>query len=950
MDTATDLDGNTTSLTWFPSDLVDLTSITLNDVEGANQETQIGYTASGSTYQFAYLTPPGSQGYYHIVYNDSPIANADIYDPRNIRRSLAFNSSGYLTSEALDYPNSDAETTSYTRDPATNFVTYKTDALGRETQYAYDFSTSNKGNLLSVTRLYNTANAFTTSFFYNMYFQELATITDPLNHITTFGYDSAGNMTLFQDAVGNTINFTYYPDGQVKTATDQASDETQFGYDSAGDLTSVIDPNNHQTTATYDGAGRLTSVTDPLRNKTTYVPDAIGNILEIINANGGTSGTTTFGYDEAGNLKSVTDGRQNTVTTNQYDERNRIKNACDAGGHCTYYQAYDADDNLTQVEDGDEHVTVYQYDNLNRRSEIEYGVVHGSPTSTVMLSYDAGDRLTEANDSKVTTPITRQYGTSGTSLASGLDFMTQEVTPQGTVNYVPDLAGRRTSMTVKIGTSSQPPVNYYYDNADKLTSVSQNGLTTTKVYGDPAGRLSSVTLPNGVVVSYGYDRNSNVTSLTYKNGGGTTLGNLTYGYDGDDQRVSVGGSYARTNLPSAQSFSYNPDNSLKTLGSFTVTNDNSGNITCMSSTSGCPQFAFDERGHLAQVQTQPSFYTDYSYDALGRRYEMNVTGLAATTYQYDGLNAAETWLNGISSLPTTYQDGLGLDELFNSSGNSLNDSFLRDGLNSTIALTNASGSVIDQTTYDPYGATNDSAPTQASPFEFTGRENDGNGLYYLRGRYYVPAIARFISRDPAGLGGGTNLYEYAGDSPTNFTDSTGLDCGADCGGGWLPGPNWPNPNPTGGGGGGEGVGPGYFQLTPLAPVANQNGIGSDIIPIYHGQNRGGLGDILEISLNRRTPTPSPQPDPTPNKTPQQSPGSRRTPGPTAKASPKHLRWSNKKFLLCIAGAVVMDPSGIGCAAGIFGCSQGNPEGCSQTVTTCPMLGGEIAGCGVFASH
>ena len=104
-------------------------------------------------------------------------------------------------------------------------------------------------------------------------------------------------------------------------------------------------------------------------------------------------------------------------------------------------------------------------------------------------------------------------------------------------------------MQVYIGTTIQPPVNYQYDYADKLTSVSQNGLTTTKVYGDPAGRLSSVTLPNAVVVSYGYDRNSNVTSLTYKNGGGTMLGTLTYGYDGDAQRASVGGSYAGPTCP-----------------------------------------------------------------------------------------------------------------------------------------------------------------------------------------------------------------------------------------------------------------------------------------------------------------------------------------------------------------------------------------------------------------
>ena len=43
----------------------------------------------------------------------------------------------------------------------------------------------------------------------------------------------------------------------------------------------------------------------------------------------------------------------------------------------------------------------------------------------------------------------------------------------------------------------------------------------------------------------------------------------------------------------------------------------------------------------------------------------------------------------------------------------------------------------------------------------------------MRNRYYLPAIGRFISRDPSGLGGGTNMYAYAGDDPANFSDPTG---------------------------------------------------------------------------------------------------------------------------------------------------------------------------------
>jgi RHS repeat-associated protein len=34
------------------------------------------------------------------------------------------------------------------------------------------------------------------------------------------------------------------------------------------------------------------------------------------------------------------------------------------------------------------------------------------------------------------------------------------------------------------------------------------------------------------------------------------------------------------------------------------------------------------------------------------------------------------------------------------------------------------------------------------------------GLYYLRQRYYDPGLGRFISRDPIGLRGDLNLYQY----------------------------------------------------------------------------------------------------------------------------------------------------------------------------------------------
>jgi RHS repeat-associated protein len=54
------------------------------------------------------------------------------------------------------------------------------------------------------------------------------------------------------------------------------------------------------------------------------------------------------------------------------------------------------------------------------------------------------------------------------------------------------------------------------------------------------------------------------------------------------------------------------------------------------------------------------------------------------------------------------------------------------------------------------------------------RENDNNGLYYYRARYYMPRLGKFISEDPLGLSGHTvNLYEYAYDNFTNLVDPSG---------------------------------------------------------------------------------------------------------------------------------------------------------------------------------
>lgn len=91
-----------------------------------------------------------------------------------------------------------------------------------------------------------------------------------------------------------------------------------------------------------------------------------------------------------------------------------------------------------------------------------------------------------------------------------------------------------------------------------------------------------------------------------------------------------------------------------------------------------------------------------------------------------------------------------------------------------MSLLDSAGVAQTNYTYEPFGNTTVSGSASSNPSQYTGRDNDGTGLYYYRARYYSPTLQRFISEDPIDFAGGdTNLYAYVGNSPCNFTDPSG---------------------------------------------------------------------------------------------------------------------------------------------------------------------------------
>ncbi|MDE2234618.1 MAG: RHS repeat-associated core domain-containing protein, partial [Gammaproteobacteria bacterium] len=167
----------------------------------------------------------------------------------------------------------------------------------------------------------------------------------------------------------------------------------------------------------------------------------------------------------------------------------------------------------------------------------------------------------------------------------------------------------------------------------------------------------------------------------------------------------------------------------------------------------------------------PVMGAGFVYDALGRRESKTLNG-TSTNFLYDGLNL-EQELNGTT--PTVnYLTGPGIDEAFSRTDSTGSYNYLTDNLGSSLALTNSTGAISTSYTYEPYGNTTASGASSTNALQYTGRENDGDGLYYYRARYYSPGYGRFISEDPLGLGAGVNEYDYVFSDPMNLIDPLGL--------------------------------------------------------------------------------------------------------------------------------------------------------------------------------
>jgi len=732
-------------------------------------------TGDGGTYSFAYALK-GEQ-----------VEATTVTDPRKIESKTTFNSEGFPISQVRALGTGIQQTTTYEREAGTGQLLSMTDPHGRKTGYQQD----KYGNVTQVTRLAGTESARTTNYTYEPGTNELATITDALKHITKYQYGPKGELLSITDPLGHKTSYEYNADGQPIAITNALEKTTKLAYEN-GALTSITDPLGRRLARFVDALGRVSKVTSPGGQANAY---EYGADNEITKATDPLGAATSYEYDNDGGLTATTDALKHKSTAG-YDPMDRLESETDALEHTTK-AVYDTDGNLTQVTDRRGKVSKFTYDSLNRLTEARYGVSGETAERTATYGYDNANRLTKIVDSATGT-CTLEY--------DEFDRLKSITTPTGTVSYGYDEAEHRTSMTAP----EQEALKYTYDAAGRLTELTRGSQAIAFAY-DAANRHTATKLADGIEESYGYDEANQLTSIAYKNGS-TTLGELDYSYDPNGRREAVWGSYARTLLPEAiTAATYNADNEQTKingtkLNTTKLSYDLNGNLT-QTSTS---QYKWDARNELTAITGAGG--ATFVYDPFGRRITKTLAG-TTTKDLFDGPNVVQEIIGSTTADLIT---GLGPDETLARIVGKASESYLTDALGSTIGLANSTATVQTKYAYDPFGTTKLTGTASENPYQFAGREYDGNGLYFDRARYYSPTNTRFTGQDPLGqTANGPNLYLYTEDSPMNATDPYGTQASL----GNLPGPGTPaipglsgpgsSAGPSGSGGpGGPGGGPG----------------------------------------------------------------------------------------------------------------------------------------------
>jgi RHS repeat-associated protein len=741
---------------------------------------------------------------------------ATLTDPANHITTWEHDLEGRVTRKIY----ADSTDIDYVYEAFTSRLQSKTDALNQTTNYVYNLdntlsqmSYTNPVNPTSTVnftydqnypRISTVQNGWgTVTYFYNNYITNpfatpttgggrLASVTNNVisNSTTTYTYDALGRTTNRSiNSSTNSITWTY---DAMSRITAEANTLGNFAYQ-------YVD----NTPGSSKGTLRLSSITYPnsqVTNFSYYNNTGDQRLQQISNLNPSAQILSQFGYtyNSAGEINQWTQQRgTNTAVQNNF--------AYDLAGQLITNQTVIGNPTPQYIN----QYFYYAYDLASNRTTVQ---VNGAQTATIGGTATAGDTVTITiidsglSGGQMAINYTVQGGDTLTSIATALknainadanlqainvsaasNAAVVSITAQSVnaTNFTGSTSGGATETVTVVRNTNVTQATF--NNVNELTGLAAGGSTRFQGTTNKAVKSASV--------------NSTPMTLTYSK---AFIGNTTLSTGSNSASVQAvdGGNNTAT---------LNKTVTVDTGSSTSLTYDSNGNLT----NDGTNTYQWDAENRLVQINYPGSGNnSQFAFDGLGR--------CAKIIEQTGGSTTSTKQFIWCGNQRCEERDGTGsLTKQFFSLGQTVSGTnyfYTTDHLSSVREMTNSSGTIQAQYTYDPYGIGIIISETVPVDFRYAGYySHSRSGLNLTLYRAYNSILGRWLSRDPLGerLTGSismvspdnesaepqdshiipnlyaavqplptapvasdstrSNLYQYCGSNPVGFTDPLGLD-------------------------------------------------------------------------------------------------------------------------------------------------------------------------------
>lgn len=624
------------------------------------------------------------------------------------------------------------------------------------------------------------------------------TVTGPTGRSTVHSFDAAGRPVAVTDALGHTARQEWDDGGRPTRSTDAAGGALLRGHDGRGRPVSLRLPTSGVFSAAYaDPAhpGLASSLRDPAGHELLLERDGAGRVVST-RVTGRESPLDTRAYDPGhGRLTELTDGNGAT-TTFRYDDAGNLVRVVPPAPLGTTVYAYDALSRVVSVTAGNGRTTGYRYDVAGRTAEV--------------VDEDSGDTLVSLSHDGLGRPVRKSgpgwsYAFDWTRTAGG-DRLTGAVRTDASgsveIRAGYDAEGLLTTLAAPGG-----QVLYGYDAAGRPASVTTPAGSTALLAHDAAGRLTSVDF-GPAVQEVAYDASGRRTALTVRDTAGEVLLSVEYGYsagggaDGGVLRHTVvdgeftGYAYdalGRLVRAGDVEYAYDAANHLVRLGDVRFDLNAAGQVTLFGETTfdydGAGNFTEEENptGTFSYSPTQQTLtgvfggqrVVDIAYDGLGHETPRRIT---ETTV--DGRTVTHVLTHSHLGVVRAADDGVATDFVRTADG-ALLAVLTADGRHywavtdqqgSVLALLDEQGAVAARYRYTSHGAVTATGPAAAvNPFRYRGAYQLLRSAHVLDHHLYNGYWGRFTQPDPTGR-------QYA---PYTFADNDPLNSGT-----WTRGSFW----------------------------------------------------------------------------------------------------------------------------------------------------------------